>query len=56
MLSLLAAGNLYLYQISLNLINFSKLEKKKNFFPHAPSLENLFLVADGDVRKSKKRL
>lgn len=29
MLSLLTAGNLYLYQISLNVINFSKLKKKK---------------------------
>jgi hypothetical protein len=34
MLSLLTTGNLYLYQVSLNLINFSKLEKKKKkLFP-----------------------
>jgi len=39
MLSLLTAENLYLYQISLNVINFSKLEKKKKNFFYAPSLD-----------------
>jgi hypothetical protein len=55
MLYLLTAGNLYLYQISLNLIKLSKLGGKKRFLP-APSPYSLFPVADGDVCKSKKRL